>query len=402
MEFTLSKNSKMLSMILMGLGAILVVVGVVFGMGEDHFGDRLWANVYVNGFFFFAISLGALFFLWLQYATEAAWGTLLKRVFEAVMSYLPIGMAVIALVLLLGAVGQHHLFHWMDPAVYEVGGDHFDKILYGKQPYLGAGGGVFFWVRTVVYMGTFLYFMNLAMKRSKQEDAEGGTDIHFKNYRNSGWFMVCFAVFSSTLAWDWLMSIDPHWFSTLYGWYVFSGMWVTAIICIFMVTAYLKSRGYLPQVNENHIHDLGKWMFAISILWSYLWFSQFMLIWYADIGEEVQYFVERFQHYKVLYLGMFFVNLILPLTILMSRDAKRNIKFLMTIGLIILFGHWVDVFILIMPGTLHEHWHMSFLEFGFLSLFAGVFMFVVLNRLTKAPLVPVHHPYLEESVHHHQ
>jgi hypothetical protein len=179
-------------------------------------------------------------------------------------------------------------------------------------------------------------------------------------------------------------------------------MWVTAMVVILMVTVYLKNRGYLPQVNENHIHDLGKWMFAISILWSYLWFSQFMLIWYADIGEEAQYFIERFTHYKVMYLGMFFVNLLFPLLVLMSRDAKRNIKFLLVIGVIILLGHWSDVFLLIMPGTMHEHWHLSFLEFGFLGLFAGVFMFVVMNTLTKAPLVPVHHPYMGESLHHHQ
>jgi len=214
-------------------------------------------------------------------------------------------------------------------------------------------------------------------------------------------FLVFFAVFSSTLAWDWVMSIDTHWFSTLFGWYVFSGMWVGAMITSILVVLYLKGKGYLPQVNENHLHDLGKWMFAISILWSYLWFSQFMLIWYSDIPEEVTYFVERFENYKIPYMTMFFVNLLFPLIILMSRDAKRNNKFLITIALIILGGHWIDAFLLIMPGTVHADWHLGFMEFGFLFLFAGVFIYVVMASLAKAPLTPVKHPYLEESVHHH-
>jgi hypothetical protein len=244
--------------------------------------------------------------------------------------------------------------------------------------------------------------MRLARKRSLKEDQIGGTETHFRNYRNSGWFLVFFAVFSSTLAWDWLMSIDPHWFSTMYGWYVFSGMWVTAMVAFMLTTLYLKSKGYLPQVNESHIHDLGKWMFAISILWSYLWFSQFMLIWYADIPEEVTYFVDRFTNYKFLFMGMFFVNLIFPLVILMSRDAKRNIKMLIAVGIIIMCGHWVDVFLLVMPGTMHEHWHLSLLEVGMALMFTGVYNFTVLTSLTKAPLVPVNHPYLDESIHHHQ
>lgn len=403
MEFTFPSKAKMFSFALMALGAIGIGVGAATGGGDHHFMDRLFSNMYINGFFFFAISLGALFFLWLQYATEAAWGTVLKRMFEGVMAFLPYGAVVLLIVLVAGEVHVHHMFHWMDPEVYDPASAHYDHIIAGKAPYLGAGfgGGWFFWLRTVIYLAVFMYFWRLAYSRSAQEDKLGGTEIHFKNYRNSGWFLVFFAVFSTTFSWDWLMSIDTHWFSTLYGWYVFSGMWVSAIICILVTTLYLKKKGYLQQVNENHIHDLGKWMFAISILWSYLWFSQFMLIWYADIPEEVTYFVERFEHYKVLYLGMFFVNLILPLVILMSRDAKRNYKFLIVIALIIFFGHWVDTFLLITPGVMHEHWHFSFLEFGFLLLFTGAFIFVVMSKLTKSPLVPVNHPYLEESINHH-
>lgn len=400
MEFTFSSKAKVFTFILMGLGAILIGLDVVINGTE---GQRFWANLYTNGFFWMAISLGALFFIALQYATESAWGVLFKRVLEGVMSFLPIGLLVIVVVLLAGFFHGHHLFHWMDASVYDPTSEHFDLIIANKVPYLGVGGDSwFFWVRTIAYVGTFLIFMVLFRKWSLQEDKAPDLKLHFKMYRRGALFLVFFAVFSSTLSWDWLMAIDTHWFSTLYGWYIFSGMWVTAVIVTLMFILYLKNKGYLPNVNENHIHDMGKWMFAISILWAYLWFSQFMLIWYADIPEEVSYFVERFHDYKVPFLTMFFVNLIFPLIILMSRDAKRNNKFLIVIGLIILCGHFIDMFIIVMPGTMHGDWQFSFLEFGMPILFAGVFIHVVLRTLTKAPLTPVNHPYLDEVVHFHQ
>jgi len=432
MEFTFSSKAKTFTFVLMGLGAVLIGADFLVNGTGDSVIARLWSNLYVNAFFWFAISLGALFFLALQYATEAAWATLLKRIFEGVMSYLPIGSVVLLLVLICGQLHMHHIFHWMDDAVYHpfiqagemvdalpadyvtveeaqaanvdiIDNPEFDHILAGKAPYLGGtfGSAWFFWLRTLAYLGTFWFFMTKFRKRSLMEDKEGGTGVHFTNYKKGAVFLVFFAVFSSTMAWDWLMSIDTHWFSTLYGWYVFSGFWVTAMITTLLLVQYLKGKGYLPQVNDSHIHDLGKWMFAISILWSYLWFSQFMLIWYSDIPEEVTYFKERFALYKVPYLAMFFVNLLFPLIVLMSRDAKRNSKYLISVGLIILMGHWVDVFILIMPGTVHEAWQLGLMEFGMLFLFAGVFIYKVLSQLTKAPLTPVNHPYLEESIHHH-
>ncbi len=400
MEFTFSNKAKMFTYTLVIIGAIFLGVDLVVN-GFD--GQRFWANLYTCGFFFFAISLGALFFIALQYVTESAWAVLIKRVFEGVMSFLPIGLAVILLVLVAGFFHGHHLFHWMNPDVYTVGHEDFDLIIANKTPYLGVGGDSwFFWLRTLVYTATFLIFLVLFRKWSLQEDQKGGLATHFKMYRRGALFLVFFSVFSTTLSWDWLMSIDTHWFSTLYGWYIFSGMWVSATIVTLMFVIYLKGKGYLPNVNENHIHDMGKWMFAISILWSYLWFSQFMLIWYSNIPEEVTYFLDRWENYKIPYMTMFFVNLLFPLLILMSRDAKRNNKFLIVTGLIILCGHFVDIFIVIMPGTMFGHWHFSFLEVGMFLLFAGIFVHTVLRTLAKAPLTPVNHPYLDEAIHFHQ
>jgi hypothetical protein len=213
-------------------------------------------------------------------------------------------------------------------------------------------------------------------------------------------FLVFFAVFSSTSSWDWLMSIDVHWFSTLYGWYTFAGMWCSTMVVLVLTTLYLKKLGYLQKVNDSHIHDLGKWTFATSFLWSYLWFSQFMLIWYANIGEEVAYYMTRIANFKVLYFSMFIINFAFPMLILMSRDAKRNAGILTFVGMVILTGHWLDVYIMVSAGTLGANARIGALEIGMALLMLGFFAYTVLKNLTKSPLTPVNHPFLDESIHH--
>ncbi|NBN97738.1 MAG: quinol:cytochrome C oxidoreductase [Flavobacteriia bacterium] len=372
---------------------MLSTLGIILGAGEEHFLTRIMTNGLINAFFFFAIGLGALFFLALNYATEAGWYAVIKRIVESVALYLPYGIGVLGGVLLLITVMKGaHIYIWMDEEVVKE-----DHIIQGKSAYLNIA---FFWIRTLAYFAVYLIFLRGFRKRSLLEDEVGGTEIHFKNYRKGATFLVFFAVFSSTSAWDWLMSIDVHWFSTLFGWYTFAGMWVSAMVVIVLTIIYLKKLGYLPQINESHIHDVGKWIFAISFLWSYLWFSQYMLIWYANIGEEVAYYVMRTENFKVLYFGMFLINFIFPMLILMSRDAKRDSGILMFVGIIILLGHWLDVYIMVSAGSLGVNAQLGFLELGMLLLMAGAFIMILLKNLTKAPLLPVHHPFLDESIHH--
>ena len=221
-----------------------------------------------------------------------------------------------------------------------------------------------------------------------------------KTSKKGATFLVFFAVFSSTSAWDWIMSIDVHWFSTLFGWYTFAGMWCSSMVVLVLTVLYLKKLGYLERVNESHIHDIGKWTFATSFLWSYLWFSQYMLIWYANIGEEVSYYMMRVENFKAIYFGMFVINMAFPMLILMSRDAKRNAGILTFIGVLILLGHWTDVYVMISGGSLGANAHIGTLEIGMLLLMTGVFIRIILNNLTKAPLMPVNHPFLDESIHH--
>ena len=396
MEFTFTKKSKSLSLALIVIGIIALAVNYFTDTSDHH--NMFWSNILFNGFFFFSIALGALFFMVLQYATESAWSVLVKRVFEAIISFLPYAALALVIVFIAGSIFHwHHIYPWMNPEVFDTSSEHYDPVIAGKEAYLNVP---FFWIRTIVYLLVFIGFARLYRKRSLAEDKKENLKIHYKNYKQSGLFLVLFAVFSSTLAWDWVMSIDTHWFSTLFGWYVLSGMWLMAVTTTILITLYLKSKGYLPLVNKNHLHDLGKWMFALSFLWTYLWFSQFMLIWYADMPEEVVYFQNRIDNYNFLFFFTMFVNFLFPMLILMSRDSKRNKKYLAVIAVVVFLGHWLDAYLLFIPGVLFEHGHLSWVHFGTMLGFLGLFIYVVFNTLTKAPLVPVHHPYKDESIHH--
>jgi hypothetical protein len=401
MEFTIPSKAKRLTLILIVIGVLLLAAGIAVeatGHHKAHLGQRFLVSLLSNSFFFFAIGLGALFFLALQYATETGWYASIKRVIEAVTGYLPYGAGLMILTLLvITFMDGAHIYSWMDPETSNPASHHYDKIIAGKSAYLNK---TFFWVRTLVYLGVYLLFWYGFRKRSRLEDQVGGTDIHFSNYRKSAAFLVLFAYMSSTSAWDWIMSIDVHWYSTLFGWYVFAGMWVSAMVVIVCLVLYLKKLGYLPRVNESHIHDLGKWTFAISFLWSYLWFSQFMLIWYANIPEEVIYHQTRIEHFTFLYFGMFIVNFAFPMLLLMSRDAKRHAGILVFVGILILAGHWTDVWQMFVIGSVGPSAAINAIDLGIAVLFVGGFIRILLTNLAQAPLTPVNHPFLDESIHH--
>ena len=391
--FVFNKKLKMTTFVLMAIGVLALVIGFATDSSDHH--NRFWSNVLVNSFFFLAIGLGAIFFYALQYATEAGWSAIVKRIFEGIFSSIPVFGGILMLVLLVGTFHGHHIYHWMDSEVFNPESDHYDSIIAGKRAYLNPG---FFWIRTILYMAVFTFFARKFRQKSLLEDQIGGTEIHFWNYKKAAVFLIFFAVFSSTAAWDWVMSIDTHWFSTLFGWYVFSGMWVSAMISAILIIRYLKGQGYLDFITENHMHDLGKWMFALSFLWTYLWFSQFLLIWYSNIPEEVTYFIERIEHFKVPFFGMFLVNFIFPMIMLMSRKAKRIAFLPVFVGIFIFLGHWMDVYLLITPGATH-HFNLGFMEIGMFLGFLGLFIFLTFKAYTKAVFLPKNHPYLDESKH---
>ena len=393
MEFKITNRANKFTLILISIGLIFTLVGIILVWGDSNRIQRILASSLINSFFFFSIGLGALFYLALAYATESGWYALIKRLIEAIAGYIPYGIGFMILTLFVITINDgSHLYTWMDPEVVA-----HDEIIKGKSFYLNK---LFFWIRTLAYLGVYYIFWRGFRKRSLEEDIKGGTDIHFKNYKKGALFLVFFAVFSSTSSWDWLMSIDVHWFSTLFGWYTFAGTWCSSMVVLVLLALYLKKQGYLTKVNDSHIHDIGKWIFATSFLWSYLWFSQYMLIWYSNIGEEVVYYMMRIENYKVMYFGMFVVNFVFPMLLFMSREAKRHSGILTIVGLIILAFHWVDVYIMVCAGSMGATAKIGVLEIGMVVLMTGVFIRVILNNLTKAPISPVNHPFLDESVHH--
>ena len=369
--------------------------------GEDHHGEHLlhqlqnkpWAALYVAAFFFMMIALGTLAFYAVKRAAQAGWSPALFRVMEGITAYLLPGALVVFVILLLSGMHFNHLFIWMDPEVVA-----HDKLIQGKVGFLNVPG---FLTRALIYIGGWTTYRYFSRKFSLAQDQAKDISNHKKNFRISAVFLVFFIVTESMMSWDWVMSIDPHWFSTLFGWYVFASMFVSGITTIALITIYLKSKGYLEKVNDSHIHDLGKFMFGVSIFWTYLWFSQFMLIWYSNIPEEVTYFITRIEDYNLPFFGMLVMNFIFPLLILMNSDYKRLNYFIVMAGIVILLGHYIDVFNMIMPSAVGDQWFIGVAELGGFSFFFGLFLFVVFKEISKAPLHAVGDPFMGESERFH-
>ena len=368
---------------------------------EDTHGEHLlhqlqnkpWAALYVAAFFFMMIALGTLAFYAIQRAAQAGWSILLFRVMEGITAYLLPGTLIVFVLLILSGMHLNHLFIWMDPEVVA-----HDKIIQGKVAYLNVP---FFLARAAFYILGWNFYRYISRKFSLAQDEANDISNYKKNFRWSAGFLVFFIVTESMMSWDWIMSVDPHWFSTLFGWYVFASMFVSGITAIAMITIYLKSKGYLPEVNDSHIHDLGKFMFGVSVFWTYLWFSQFMLIWYSNIPEEVTYFLTRIEDYNLPFFGMLVMNFIFPLLVLMNSDYKRNNYIIIGVGIVVILGHYMDVFNMIMPSAVGDQWFIGLPEIGGFLFFLGLFLWVVFNALTKAPLVAKGDPYMGESERFH-
>lgn len=355
--------------------------------------NKPWAAVYIAALFFMLISLGALAFYAIQNAAQAGWSPVLFRVMEGISSYLVPGAIIVYVLLVLGVMDIHHLFIWMDEKV--VANDH---LIQGKSGYLN---GPFFLIRAAIFMGGWILYRQYATRNSLRQDDAHDNLYYKKNFKASAGFLVFFIITESIMSWDWIMSVDPHWYSTLFGWYVFASFFVSGITAIALVTVYLKGKGYLEYVNTSHIHDLAKFMFGISIFWTYLWFSQFMLIWYADIPEEVTYYITRIEQYNLPFFGMVAMNFLFPVLILINTDFKRLSWIIVMAGIVILCGHYIDFFNMIMPATVGDRWFIGAGEIGAIMLFLGLFILVVFTALTKAPLLAKRNPLIEESKHFH-
>jgi hypothetical protein len=426
-NFVFSDKARKSIFIILALGIVFFVIGLVMvtmgggheghdhalagngdfittAGGEDghshghayHWTSRLKVTLWHNSLFFLGIAVIGIFFTAIQYAAHAGWSALIKRVPEAFGSFVPYAGVVLLAVFFWGG---HEIFHWTDASLYDPKSDHYDEIMVGKRGFLNTG---VFLTLTILFIGGWFGFWYAIRSNSKAEDLEGGTKRFWKMKVLATLFIIFFAVSSSVSAWLWIMSIDSHWFSTMFGWYNFASYFVAGLATITLAVIYLHEAGYLKALNENHLHDLGKFVFAFSIFWSYIWFSQFLLIYYANLSEETVYFWERLRspiYGKFVFINLF-LNFVFPFLSLMTRDAKRKTIILKIVCYGVIIGHWIDFWLMITPGTLKEHGGLGFLEIGLGMIYAAAFAFVVANALTKAPLIARNHPMMQESLHH--
>lgn len=405
----------------LGGGIILGLLCMLFTyLGDDQFHTRFWTNFLHNSVFFTGIAFISLFIIAAFTTAFAGWSTLVKRVWEAYSLFLIPGL-LLMLVIVAGVWGHwHHLYHWADEEAVKT-----DSIMFSKSGFLNK-----YWYTfgTLAVVGAWIFFATKIRSLSTQEDKNGpGED--FSYHRKIRTFSVIFlpiAGFSSAaMIWQWIMSIDAHWYSTLFAWYTGASWFLSALSLSILTIIYLKSQGYMTNVTSHHLHDLGKYLFGISVFWMYLWFSQYMLIWYANVGEETIYFRERLDNYKPLFFLNIIINFLAPFFVLMRNDTKRKVGTMAFVSIAVFFGHWLDFFLMIKPGAritameaaahaegaAHEagahatEFAMGFslpglLEIGTMIGFLSLFLYIVLSRLSEASLTPKNDPYLEESLHH--
>lgn len=401
-QFEVPSQMKKWSYILIGIGLLAFIIGLFTkGTGTNEERAIFMGTIMYNTIFWTMVCNAAMFFICATTLAMGGWQMTFRRVAEAISTLVPV-FGIITLVVLFYIVftGNHEIYHWLDAKQVAA-----DEILKGKSGFLNVK---FFVIWSILAVGLWSLLGWRMRKISSEADIEpmdfnSGNAYVWKNTVTAGLFIVWFALtVGSTLPWLWLMSIDAHWYSTMYSWYVFASTFVAGIALITLWVIYLKNKGYLEYTNQEHLHDLGKFIFAFSIFWTYLWFSQYMLIWYSNQPEETIYFKGRVQGpYKGIFFLNIIINFICPLLILMKRSSKRNYTLMTFMAVLILFGHWIDFYQMVMPGISKEHVSLDWFDFGILALFIGLMIHFVGKALASKPLIAKYNPFLKESIVHH-
>ena len=401
-QFEIPGKMKTWSLALIGIGGAALLYGM-FTKGfsaDEHEQTHFWGTLMYNTIFWTLICNASMFFICITTLAMGGWQQSFKRIPEAISTMVPIFGAITFAVLMYVVLGhKHHIYHWLDSEAVAK-----DPILKGKVGFLNP---TFFiiWTTLAIGLWSVLGWRMRQISREADEssfDNESGARYILRGTIRAALFTVWFALtVGSTVPWLWMMSIDAHWYSTMYSWYTFASSFVSGMSLVALWVIYLKNKGYLELTTQEHLHDIGKFMFAFSVFWTYLWFSQYMLIWYANIPEETVYFKHRVQGP---YKGIFFLNLIInficPLLILMKRSAKRNYTLVTFMAVLIIFGHWIDFYQMIMGSLSKEHVTLGWLDFGILVFFVGCMIFFVSRSLASKPQGSKYHPFLKESIIH--
>jgi hypothetical protein len=402
--FTAPKNYNKIALAFIAIGVLSIIgLWVTSGSSADPKEQaRFWASLLQNSVFFLLVVNAAMFFVCITTLAWGGWQMSFRRVPEAISAAVPVIGVISAVILLAIVFGDNHtIYHWTDT-------EHVahDPILDHKKGFLNKN---FFAIVTVLTVALWSLLGWKMRQLSRSIDNEPLATLEERKkyiFKNTVWAALYIVVFSltvmSSVPWLWLMSIDAHWYSTMYSWYTFASTFVSGIALIALFVVFLKNNGYLEYTNNEHLHDLGKFMFAFSVFWTYLWFSQFMLIWYANIPEETIYFQPRAHGiYKGIFWLMFIINFIAPLLILMTRDAKRNYGTITFMALLIIFGHWLDFYQMVFPAVSPNKVPNIIYDLGVALGFVGLIMYLVGRALAKAPLLARNHPFVKESLIHH-
>lgn len=375
------------------ISIILILIGVIsYFMAFQLDPQRAWVNLLTDYYYWLCISLAGVFFAALQHITGSYWSVTVRRVAESFTSFLPIALIIFAVL----CFGLHELYEWTHLDVVEA-----DKVLKEKQPYLNIP---FFIIRSAILFAICFLLGGKIIKNSKQQDLSGGLDYTKQNVKLSAIFLILFSWAFTFVSFDLIMSLSPHWFSTIFGIYCWAGLFTSGLAMLVLWVVHLKKQGALQGfVNENHLHDLGALMFAFMVFWAYVAFSQFMLIWYANLPEETFFYIDRLQGgWKDVGILLILAKFALPFLLIIARFQKRNTKWLVFMSIWFLIAQYIDLYWLIFPTFYKEAPVFGWMEVGTFLGFAGLFLMVVSRRLSRSNPVAIKDPRLEECLNHHR
>lgn len=388
-QITVSRNFKIICLILISIG----VSSFIFGQISDS--KLTWASYLIVNYYFLSLAMGATFFYIIQVISQSGWSSAFKRVPEAMMSYIPFAAGFFILIVF----GMGDIYHWSAEESVAL-----DPVIAHKEAFLNIP---FFFVRMVIYFLLWIVFTRILRKISHKEDLADQSDIDVimslfgKSELYSKILAFILAITFSLSAFDWIMSIDVHWYSTIFALKNLVAAFLHGISILTLIVFILHKRGYFPFLNKFHMHDFSRYIFMLSIVWGYFWFAQFMIIWYGNIPEETIYYNIRWQEgWKVLFFLEIGLNWTIPFLILLPVKTSRNMTVIITVIMFLIIGQYVDLFVQVIPGTTGTL-KFGLIEAGMFLGYAGLFALVVAITLSKAKLIPHNHPYLEESLNHH-
>jgi hypothetical protein len=376
------------------LTALTVAGAIAAVAGAATAPDRMWASVLLVSYYIIGVALAGLCFVAIHYTAGASWSVAVRRVAEALAGTLLPGLVLLAIVLAV----RPQLYPWVNPSSL---GSPADTALAFKRFWLSRP---FFLVRAATYSVIWMLFALAIRRCSRRQDTDGDRRWTRANIRLSAAFLVIFAVTFTLASMDWVMSLEPLWYSTIFGVYNFSGLFESGLAALILAALWLERQGPLRDVlNDEHLHDLGKLLFAFSIFWVYIWFSQYMLVWYTNIPEETTYFLRRTHGWwHGLFIANVALNWFMPFVLLLRREARRDRRTLGFVAALVLVGRWLDLYLMIFPTVAGQTPRIGVWEIGLTAGGIGCFGLALVWILRGAPAVPIADPQLTESLHYEQ